>query len=153
VKNTYEILSPLNELTSRQLLTRHEFLTADRKVQRSVFGTGEDRTEVFANFGATSYLCRSRYAGDVLLPPFGFLVESPTFAAFHALSWKGVRYPQAPLFALRSVDKRPLDSARQVRVYHAFGDSRVQVLGSVQQVEREAVVARGKQRPTAGSEK
>jgi len=144
VKNTYEILSPLNELTSRQPLTRHEFLTADRKVQHSVFGTGEDRTEVFVNFGSANYRCRSRYAGDVQLPPYGFLVESPTFAAFHALNWKGVRYAQAPLFALRSLDNRPLDGARKVRVYHGFGDARVHVLGSVREVDREAVVTRAK---------
>ena len=43
VKNTYEILSPLNEITSQAPMTRHQFLTPDRKVQRTVFGEARRR--------------------------------------------------------------------------------------------------------------
>jgi hypothetical protein len=43
VKNTYELLSPLNELTAQLPMTRHELLSADKKVQRSVFGEDADR--------------------------------------------------------------------------------------------------------------
>ena len=43
VKNTHEILSPLNELTARMRMTQHQFLTPDRKVQQSTFGEGAER--------------------------------------------------------------------------------------------------------------
>ena len=35
VKNTYEVLSPLYEITAQVPMTGHEFLTADRKVRRT----------------------------------------------------------------------------------------------------------------------
>ena len=31
----------------------------------------------------------SKYGGDITLPTYGFLVESPTYIAFHSLSWNG----------------------------------------------------------------
>ncbi|HEX7434448.1 MAG TPA: DUF5696 domain-containing protein, partial [Anaerolineaceae bacterium] len=37
IKNTHEILGPLNALTAQLPVTEHRFLTPDRKVQRSVF--------------------------------------------------------------------------------------------------------------------
>ena len=49
VKNTYEILSPLNELTARMRMTQHQFLTPDRKVQQSTFGEGADAVVVVVN--------------------------------------------------------------------------------------------------------
>jgi hypothetical protein len=141
VKNTYETLSPLNELTAQMQLTAHQFLTSDRKVQRTVFGEGPEWAEVIVNMSDQNYLWESHGAGTVLLPPYGFLVESPTFAAFHALSWNGLTYQSAPLFTLRSRDGVPLSHSAKVRVYHGFGDPRVRLGSTDRTVEKEAVLS------------
>ncbi len=140
LKNTHEILSPLHELTARMRLTRHEFLTPDRRVQRTVFGDGPTAAEVVVNLGTSQYRHRTALGGDVVLPPFGFVVESPTFAAFHAQAWDSVDYSTPPLFTLRSLDGRPLGRSDRVRVFHAFGDTRIKVGGRIQTVEREAIL-------------
>jgi hypothetical protein len=141
VKNTYEMLSPLNEITSTMRLTSHQFLTADRKVQKTVFGQGDKAVEVVVNAGPTEYVHGGGKAGEVVLPPYGFVIHSPSFAAFHALSWAGRRYAAPALFTLRSLDGLPLDRSRKVRVFHGFGDSSVQVGKASHTVEKEAVVS------------
>jgi hypothetical protein len=141
IKNTYEILSPLNELTARLQMTRHEFLTADRAVQRTVFGEGPQQVNVTVNFGASDYSCNSAAGKPVRLPAWGFLVESPGFVAFYARNWGGLEYDSAPpLFTLRSLDGRSLSKSRQVRVFHAFGDDRLQLGSSTVSVAREATL-------------
>jgi hypothetical protein len=141
VKNTYEILSPLYELTAQVPLAAHQFLSPDRLVQRSVFGVGKDALTVTVNAGSGQWPCQSQAGGEVVLPPYGFLVESPTFVAFHALSWGGVRYEKPVLFTLRALDSKPLNRSRQVRVFHAFGGARIQVGKNTYTVEKEAVTS------------
>jgi len=121
VKNAYELLSPLNELTARLPMTRHRFLTPDRRAQRTVFGAGTNRVTVTVNFGPAACETASDLGGAVRLPAFGLLVESPAFVAFHALSWGGHIYAEPTLFTLRSRDGQPIAGSRQVRVYHGFG--------------------------------
>lgn len=140
VKNTYEILSPLHELTATVPMTRHEFLTPDRLVQRSNFGSGENTLSVTANFGPNPIALESPTGGDVLLPPYGFVVESPMFVAFCALTWNGLSYSDPSLFALRSLDGRPLEKSEQIRVFHGFGDTRVKLGNRVCTVVREEIV-------------
>lgn len=141
IKNTYEVLSPLNELTARELMSSHQFLTADRQVQRTVFGQGSKAVEVTINLSAANYACASKSGGKVRLPPYGFLVDSPTFVAFHALNWNGVNYSSAPLFTLRSLDNRPLARSRKVRVFHGFGsEDKLRVGVATYEVPKEAVV-------------
>ena len=137
VKNTYEILSPLNELTATVPMTRHEFLTPDRTVVRTVFGEGRDAAEVVVNLGPNEIRRSSRLGGEVILPRYGFLVETPTFITFHARSWNGRRYDSPVLFTLRSSDGRPLSSARRVRVFHGFGDAILRWGSVLQSVPRE----------------
>jgi hypothetical protein len=141
VKNTYEILSPLNELTSRTRLTHHSFLKPDRKVQRSVFGESPNEIQVVVNAGSSEHRRRSKLGGEVVLPPYGFLVESRDFVAFCSTSWNGVRYPTPALFTLRSLDGKPLEFSGKVRVYHGFGDPRIKVGANAAKVAREAEVA------------
>ncbi len=138
VKNTYEILSPLNELTARMQMTSHKFVTPDRKVQESVFGEGSDAVTTLVNEGDSTYACVSKLGGKVLLPPNGFLIEGPQFAAFAALSWNGVRYDSPVLFTLRSLDGKPLSGSRAVRVFHGFGDAHIRLGRFNGQVRREA---------------
>ena len=141
VKNTYEILSPLNEITAEMPLAEHRFLSPDRKVTRTVFGEGSEKVEVIVNASSGDFRHNSQMGGTVVLPPFGFLVESPTFVAFHVRNWNGVSYQAAPLFTLRSMDGQPLARAARVRVYHGFGDSRVKLTRQIHTVEREAVIS------------
>ncbi len=142
VKNTHEILSPLNELTARMLMTQYQFLTPDRKVRRSVFGTGAAAVAVTVNGGDRDYRLTAKLGGEVVLPPFGFVVEGPTFVAFHARTWNGLTYDAPVLFTLRSLDGQPLSRSRRLRVFHAFGDARLKLGRQINRVERESVVER-----------
>jgi hypothetical protein len=142
VKNTYEILSPLNELSARLQMTQHQFLTADRKVQRTIFGEGKEPVQVIINASGQDYRHESSLGGETVLPPYGFCVESPTFVACHALSWSGLSYDAPVLFTLRSLDGQPLSRSGRIRVFHGFGDARVKLGNTTWTVEKEATVAR-----------
>ena len=140
VKNTHEILSPLNEITARVPMTQHEFLTPDRKVQRSVFGSSGSAAAVIVNTSTNEFHYKSKFGGEVTLPPYGFVVESPTFVAFHASSWNGLHYDASVLFTLRALNGVPLDRATRVRIFHGFGDTRVKWRDSIERVDKEAVI-------------
>jgi len=138
LKNTYEVLSPLNELTARVPMTRHEFLTADRKARRSVFGDGAGAVEVTVNMAAAPLRINSKSGGEVVLGPSGFLVEGPTFVAFLAQKFGGITYAAAPLFTVRSLDGKPLAESGALRIYHGFGDPRISIAGAERKVEKES---------------
>lgn len=140
IKNTYEILSPLNELTARLPMTGHSFLSPDRKVQRTAFGDGPDQVSVTVNMGNAEYDCDSRLGGKLRLPALGFLVESPQFVSFYSLNWDGLEYASPPLFTLRSFDDRPLSSSRKIRIFHGFGDDKVHFGAGTVSVAREVVL-------------
>jgi len=142
IKNTCEVLCPLNELTARMQMTKHQFLTPDRTVQRSVFGSGSEAVEVIVNGGTNSFTWTSKSHGKIELPQFGFVVDSRTFAAFYALSWDGMVYREPTLFCLRSLDRRSLARSRQVRVFHAFGPEAIRVQGKTREVRTEAILNR-----------
>ena len=125
VKNTTELLSPLNEITSKMRLETHRFLTPDFSVQESTFGSGAEQVIVIANFGAADYIVDSRKWGAIRLPQYGLFVESPRFLAFHARSFNGIEYANAPMFTLRSLDNQPLDQSGKVRIFHGWGNSLV----------------------------
>ena len=127
-------------MTARLPMTGHQFLTPDRKVQRTVFGDGTGAVQVMVNSGAKAYVCASKLGGQVELPPGGFLVESPAFVAFHASSWAGRRYESLPLFTLRSLDQQPLSQSHRVRVYHAFGSNEISLGNTPRVVKTEAVL-------------
>ena len=140
VKNTHEILSPLNEITACLPMTQHEFLTPDRKVQRSVFGTDSNATVAIVNVSAKEFRQKSKFGGEVELPPYGFIIESPTFVAFHASSWNGLHYDGPVLFTLRSLNSEPINRAQRIRVFHGFGDTRLKWGDSIERVAKEAVI-------------
>jgi len=140
IKNTHEVLSPLNELTARMQMTQHEFLTSDRTIERTVFGEGAGQVQAIVNASATNFVCSSKSGGQVTLPPFGFLIESATFVGFHALSWGDLRYNSPVMFTLRSLDNQPLSTSHQVRVFHAFGDEQIRFGHSTREVQREEIL-------------
>ncbi|MHB1356166.1 MAG: DUF5696 domain-containing protein [Anaerolineae bacterium] len=137
MKNTQEILGPLHKLTAQTLVERFEFLDAARLARQTTFGNG---VKVVVNFGHESVSVLSEAGGEVLLPPFGLLVESPTFVAFRALSWDGILYSAPVLFTLTSLDGRTLTESTNVRVFHGHGDARIMVRGRCYDVKREAVI-------------
>ncbi len=138
MKNTHEILAPVNRLSAQMLLTEHQLLTADGLVRRSVFG--DQRIEVVANLGEKDYTYRSQRWGDVVLPPDGFLAHGPEFLAFHAREFQGRRYERAPLFTVSSPDGAALEQAARVRIFHGFGDPRLTWQGRELEVKRELIV-------------
>jgi hypothetical protein len=135
IKNTYEVLSPLNRITALLPMTDHRFLTSDRKVESTRFGSD---VEITVNYGAADFKTKR-----AVLPQYGFLVESPKLVAFYARRYRDLSYDDPPLFVLKSLDGRPLSSSTRVRVYHGFGDDRVQFRDQVVEVDVEKVLGAG----------
>jgi len=135
IKNTHEVLSPLAELTAHARLVQFEFLSPDRAVRRATYrdDTGKVVT-VTVNFGQASYTAGSKLGQSVSLPTWGFLVEAPTFVAFHATSWAGRSYQQPVLFTIRLGDS-------QAHIFHGFGAAQLMWRGQALEVPRETVVA------------
>jgi hypothetical protein len=131
IKNTWEVLSPLNVITAERLLTRHEFLTPDRLVQRTRFGD----LSIIVTYGRPARIGQNR------LPAYGFLVESPGYVAFCATRYNGVEYDEPALFTARSLDGKPLAESARVRIYHGFGDRQIRLSGKEFRVAREAIVS------------
>ncbi len=131
IKNVWEVLSPLNSITAELPLDDHRFLTEDRSVQQTRFG---DVTITVA------YQNRAEL-GDHVVPPYGFIVESPQFVAFCALRYNGVDYATPALFTARSLDGKPLSESQQVRIFHGFGDPHLKLHGKDFEVARESIVS------------
>jgi len=120
-------------------MTQHAFLTPDRKVQRTVFGEGPNTVRVVVNAGKGPFTCVNAEGSEVILPQYGFMVESPTFIAFHASSWGGLRYSPSALFTVKSLDDQPLSRSGKIRVYHGFGSDQVHLGNTNRTVSRESV--------------
>jgi hypothetical protein len=117
-------------------MTGHRFLTPDRKVETTRFGNDVNIT---VNYGDSEYS-----TPRAVLPQYGFLIESPTLVAYYARSYRELKYSEPALFVLRSMDGKPLASSGQVRIYHGFGDTRVEFRGKTVEVQTEKVVSEGK---------
>ncbi|MFP4056343.1 MAG: DUF5696 domain-containing protein [Candidatus Brocadiia bacterium] len=142
IKNTHEVLGPLHAATAHQRLARLELSGPDRQMRRATYGHGEEATTVVVNLSGEETTTQMALGGEVALPPWGFAVEGPGFAAFYATRWGGVDYPGGALFTLRALDGERLASSRRVRAFHGFGPGRLAWEGRVREVAREAVLAR-----------
>lgn len=131
IKNTWEVLSPLNRITAERPLDSHEFLSADRTLQRTRFGD----LVVTVSYGQAADIGAHR------VPPCGFVIESPHFIAFCAVRYNGLEYATPTLFTARSLDGKPIAESTQVRVYHGFGDPRLRLAGRDLVVAREQTVS------------
>ncbi|MBN2450325.1 MAG: hypothetical protein JXR77_08045, partial [Lentisphaeria bacterium] len=140
LKNTHEVLGPLHAATAHMRLTHFEFLSPDGALRQSVYGSGEGAVRVTVNLGQGEASVPSVHGGEVALPRWGLLLESPAFVAFHAVRWAGRAYADSVLFTIQSRDGLPLDRARAVRVYHGFGSPRLTWRGQEFEVKREANV-------------
>ena len=137
MKNTQEILGPLNQRTSQALLQRYDFLDPNRLVRRTTFDNG---VTVTVNGAEAPYTVPSSLGAEVVLPPYGLLVEAGDFAAFVATRINGQSYDQPVLFTFTSQDGLPLLESKQVRVFHGFGAPQLIWRGQAYQVPREAVL-------------
>jgi hypothetical protein len=135
IKNSYEFLSPLHKLTALMEMTNHEFLTADRKVEKTTFGAS---VEVVVNYGEKEFTHL-----DVVLPQWGFLITSPELVAFCASSYQGLEYPEPTLFVINSQDGKPLAESGKIRVYRGFGGDTVAVKKKILKVETERILGKG----------
>ncbi len=140
LKNTHEVLGPLNETTAHQRLTRLEFLKPDCSLRRAQYGEGAEATVAVVNFGGADAEAETKLGGRVVLPPWGFAVEGPRFAAFYAKTWGGHPYADGALFTIRAVEAGSLAVARKVRIFHGFGDPTLVWRGARHAVQREAVL-------------
>jgi hypothetical protein len=138
LKNTQEVLGPLNTATAHSRLTRLEFLAGDGTVRQTTYGSGDDATIVVVNFSAKEAQVKSRLGGEVVLPAWGFIVESPRFLAFYALRWAGQDYDRGALFTVRPLDDKNLEQSLRVHIFHAFGPSTIRWKGADYNVQREA---------------
>ena len=114
IKNTYEVLSPLNRLTALMPMTDHRFLSANRKAECTRFG---ENVDISVNYDSADLVLK-----NAVLPQYGFLIESPTLLAFHARGYGAVKFTQPTMLVLRSRDGKDLKSSRDVQMYSAFGD-------------------------------
>ncbi len=114
IKNTYEVLSPLHRLTALLPMTDHRFLKPDRRAESTRFGKD---IEITVNYGTADLVLK-----NAVLPQYGFLIESPTLVAFHARSYRAMRFTQPTLLVVQSADKKDLKSCRNIQLYSAFGD-------------------------------
>ncbi len=140
LKNTHEVLGPLHSVTAHDVLTRMEFLNKDRTLRQATYGQGKDATKVIVNFGTTEARVTSKLGGDVVLPPWGFVVEGPRFVAFHARRWNGEEYGKGALFTLQAKDDKDLKNSHRVRIFHAFGPANLRWRGNRYKVQREQVI-------------
>ena len=140
VKNTYEILGPLHSVTAHDTLSKLEFLTEYFTLRQATYGRGEDATKVIVNFSTKEAQIESKLGGKVTLPPWGFVIEGPRFAAFHARRWNGQDYGKGALFTLRPMDNKDLKDANRIRIFHAFGPETIKFRDSLYKVQRELVI-------------
>jgi len=120
IKNTYEFMSPVNEITFTMRIVDHAFLDPHGRVERTAFADPRKpsrKLSVVTNAGSEVFR-----TDDAVLPPFGFVVGSPEFVAFHALQYQGVTYEPSALFCARLVTGTALGApGSTVRIYHGFG--------------------------------
>lgn len=141
LKTTQEVLGPLNLATAHERLTTLEFLTTDGALRRAVYGQGDGATTVMVNFGLKDAEVQSGAGGKVILPPWGFVVDSPRLIVFYAKRWNGREYREGTLFTIQPVDAESLRRAARVRVFHGFGDPKIVLRGVTYEVGREQTVA------------
>jgi len=140
LKVTHEVLGPLHLATAHSRLDRLEFLTADRCLRRAAYGQGNQATTVVVNFGQADATAQSRLGGEVLLPPWGFVIEGPHFAAFYAKRWHGRNYPEGALFTLQATAGDNLEHASELRIFHGFGSPKISWGDATYEVRRELAV-------------
>ena len=137
IKNTHEVLGPLHKATAHDRLTDLKFLTSELFVREAVYGEGSSATKVIVNFGPEDFSIATGFGEQVVLPPWGFVVESEQMTAFHARSWSGRDYGRGAMFVISALDNKALEKSQKIRIFHAFGPSAIQWKDQIYEVRRE----------------
>jgi hypothetical protein len=140
LKNTHEVLGPLHSVTAHDVLKQLEFLNKDQTLRQAIYGQGKNATRIIVNFGTTNAKVKSELGQDVVLPPWGFVIEGPRFAAFHALRWNKEEYDKSALFTLQAKDNKDLKNSRRIHVFHAFGPENLRWKDNIYKIKREQVI-------------
>jgi hypothetical protein len=140
LKNTHEVLGPLHSVTAHDVLRQLEFLDKDQTLRQAIYGQGKNATRIIVNFAATEARVKSKLGGDVILPRWGFIIEGPRFAAFHALRWNTEEDGNGALFTLQAKDDKDLKNSRRIRVFHAFGPENLRWKNNIYKIKREQVI-------------
>jgi hypothetical protein len=138
MKNTQEVLGPLNKLTSEALIANYDFLEAGRKVRKTTFSNG---ATAIVNGGVEDYTVTTASGAEAVLPAYGFLIEAGTFTAFVVRAWEGRTYDAPVLFTLTSLDGQDVGTTENFRIFHGFGDSHLVWQGSEYDVVREEIIS------------
>lgn len=140
IKNTHQVLGPLHAATAFRRLRELELLSEDGKLRRATYGNGGKAVRATVNFGPSDAIAETSHGGQAVLPPWGFVVEGPSFVAFYAKRWAGQSYPSGALFTVRPVDAETFAAAEKVKIFHGFGESTIAWQGKTHTVRREETV-------------
>ncbi len=108
-------------------------LDPDGKVQEVYYGFD---LRIVVNRGEKPYVDPDR---GFVLPKYGFWVQHPFFFAFHASKAFDVSYPTPALFTLQSLEGKLWLRAESVRIWHAFGPTRIDLGGKTFRVPGELI--------------
>jgi hypothetical protein len=108
---------------------------------------------VVVNFAQADTAARSRLGREVLLPPWGFVIDGPRFAAFYAKKWNGRDYAEGALFTLQATAGDNLEGAAEIRIFHGFGTPTVPWRGATYEVRRELIVHPGRSKEAPAADK
>ncbi len=136
MKNTQEILGPLNKRTSQAWIERYEFLDRNRLIRQTTFSNG---VTVIVNGSPKIIGVFSPAWGDIQLPPYGLFIEARDFLAFTALSWNGHDYDTPTMFTLTSLDHQALTCSSKFRIFHGFGEIEIPWCGQILKVKDETI--------------
>jgi hypothetical protein len=140
LKNTYEVLGPLHSVTAHNVLRQLEFLSKDHTLRQATYGQGKNATRIIVNFGTEEARVTSELGADVVIPPWGFVIDGPRFAAFHALRWNKENYENGALFTLLPKDDKDLKNSNRIRIFHAFGQENLRWKNNIYKIKREQVI-------------
>ena len=139
MKNTHEILGPLNRITAHERL-KHLYLSEDRTIQTAYYGHGPNTTTITVNFGAEDAEVEMDGGQYVVLPQWGFVIENIKFIAFYAKHFNGIDYETGALFTVKPHDGKNLLEAKKIRIFHGFGKETINFIDAQYKVRKEKII-------------
>ena len=133
IKTSYEVLTHVARLRSREELYYYDNLDDSGDIQELRYGFD---LRIIINRSKESY---EDPEARFVLPPQGFWVQHPFFVAFHATKAFGHSFKQPTLYTVRPLENKLWLRAAKVRIWRAFGDSKVRLGGKFFDVEGELV--------------
>ena len=146
IKNTYEVTSWVARLAANSPMVHHDFLNETRDAEDTVFKDDMgNKILIVTNQNEQPLKVCTQVFGEEEYVEIGkneFVVLSPTFAAIYAHSFDGRPADSPFLFTFRSLDGKPLNESKKIRVFHGFGPSKIKFYGKDIDVRSEAIIER-----------